>query len=158
MVGDASGKHMLQHAAAYEVNHLGKILLEDCEEALEFKYMPHAVFSEPEVASVGMSEQEAIKQGINYVTSTTSWQASAKAMSTKVKYSRTKFLIDPQNYKILGCHLIGPDSATMMHQVLSIMHINNDIRHLKEMLYIHPALSEALLPAAVQAVQEVEKK
>lgn len=157
VVGDASGEHMLQHAAAYEVNHLSRILFEECQSPLQFKYMPHAVFTDPEIASVGITERAARKNNVEFVVSTTSWQASAKALSLRIKYPRTKFLIDPQNYQILGCHMIGPDSATMMHQVLAIMHIDNDIRHLKEMLYIHPALSEALLPAAVQAVQEVEK-
>lgn len=157
VVGDASGKHMLQHAAAYEVNHLGKILLEECTEPLHFKYMPHAVFTEPEIASVGITEQKAKEQNIEYVTTTTNWIASAKAMSTRLDYPITKFIINPKNYEILGCHMIGPESSTMMHQVLAVMHINNDVRHLKEMLYIHPALSEALLPASVEAVREVEK-
>ncbi len=157
VVGDASGKHMLQHAAAYEVNHLGKILLEDCKEPLKFKYMPHSVFTEPEVTSVGITEQKAQEENIEYVTTTTNWLASAKAMSTRLKYPVTKFIINPKNYEILGCHMIGPESSTMMHQVLAIMHLDNDIRHLKEMLYIHPALSEALLPAAVQAVKEIER-
>ena len=156
IVGDASGKHMLQHAAAAEVNHLAKVLLSGKDEVYNFKYMPHAVFTEPEVASVGLTEQKAKEEGIAYVTSITPWLASAKAMSMRIKYPRTKFLINPNTYEILGCHLIGPESATMMHQVLSIMHIDNDIRHLKEMLYIHPALSEALLPAAVQAVSAVK--
>lgn len=157
VVGDASGKHMLQHAAAYEINHLGKILLEDCKEALHFKYMPHAVFTEPEIASVGITEQKAKDENIEYITSTTNWLASAKALSLRLDYPVTKFIINPKNYEILGCHMIGPESSTMMHQVLAVMHINNDIRHLKEMLYIHPALSEALLPAAVAAVKEVEE-
>ncbi|MDD3055246.1 MAG: dihydrolipoyl dehydrogenase [Aliarcobacter sp.] len=157
VVGDASGKHMLQHAAAYEVNHLGKILLEECTEPLHFKYMPHAVFTEPEIASVGITEQKAKEQNIEYVTTTTNWIASAKAMSMRLDYPITKFIINPKNYEILGCHMIGPESSTMMHQVLAVMHINNDVRHLKEMLYIHPALSEALLPASVEAVREVEK-
>lgn len=157
VVGDAAGEHMLQHAAAYEVNHLGKILLEDCKEPLNFKYMPHAVFSEPEIASVGITEQKAQEQDIEYITTTTNWLASAKAMSTRLKYPITKFIINPNTYEILGCHMIGPESSTMIHQVLSVMHINNDIRHLKEMLYIHPALSEALLPAAVEAVKEIER-
>ncbi len=52
--------------------------------------------------------------------------------------------------------MIGPESFTMMHQVLAVVHMDNDIRHLKDMLYIHPALSEALLPAAVMAVKKVE--
>lgn len=157
VTGDASGENMLQHAAAYEVNYLGKILYENEPSPLKFKYMPHAVFSDPEIASVGITEQKAQESGINYVTSTTNWLASAKAMSTRLDYPRTKFIINPNTYEILGCHLIGPESSTMMHQILSVMHIENDIRHLKDMLYIHPALSEAILPAAVQAVIELEK-
>jgi mycothione reductase len=157
VVGDAAGVYMLQHAAAYEVNHLSKILLEECKEPLNFKYMPHAVFTDPEIASVGLTEQEAKKLNIQYVATTTNWLASAKAMSTRLKYPVTKFIVNPKNYEILGCHMIGPESSTMMHQVLAVMHINNDIRHLKEMLYIHPAMSEAILPAAVESVKEIEK-
>jgi len=156
VVGDASGENMLQHAAAQEVNYLGKILLEGEKEPLKFKYMPHAVFTEPEIASVGITEQKAKEQNIEYVTSITPWLASAKAMSTRLKYPRTKFIIDPNTYEILGCHLIGPESSTMMHQILAVMHLDNDVRHLKEMLYIHPALSEAILPAAVGAVKAIE--
>jgi dihydrolipoamide dehydrogenase len=157
VVGDASGIYMLQHAAAYEVNYLGKILLENCKEPLVFKYMPHAVFSDPEIASVGLSEQKAKEKCIEYVATTTNWLASAKAMSLRINYPRTKLLINPKTYEILGAHLIGPESATMIHQILAIMHLDNDIRHLKDMLYIHPALSEALLPAAVAAVKKVEE-
>ncbi|AXH10039.1 hypothetical protein CP960_00425 [Malaciobacter halophilus] len=157
VVGDASGEHMLQHAAAYEMNHLSKFLFEDEKKALEFKYMPHAVFSYPEIASVGLTEKRAKELNINYVTSTTSWLASAKAQALKIKYPKTKFILNPETYEILGCHLIGYESATLIHQVLAIMHLQNDIRNLKEMLYIHPALSEALLPAAVEAVKVIQE-
>lgn len=157
VVGDASGKNMLQHAAAFEVNHLGKMLFKEESNAHAFKYMPHAVFTDPEIASVGFTQEQLDSEHRGYVSSITNWLASAKAMSTRLKYPRTKLLVDPNSYEILGCHLIGPDSATMMHQVLAIMHLDNDIRHLKEMLYIHPALSEALLPAAVAAIKKVEE-
>ncbi|RXK01109.1 hypothetical protein CRU98_01265 [Arcobacter sp. CECT 8986] len=157
VVGDASGENMLQHAAAYEVNHLSKILLEDKIKPLKFKYMPHAVFSHPEIASVGLTEQKAKELNLNYVVSITNWKASAKAQSLKLDYPRTKFILNPYTYEILGCHLIGFESATIIHQVLAIMHIDNDIRHLKDMLYIHPALSEVLLPAAVNAVKVIEE-
>ena len=158
VVGDASGENMLQHAAAAEVNHLQKVLLNDKKELHSFKYMPHAVFTDPEIASVGLTEEQAKKLGVEYVTSSSGWLASAKAQSLRIKYPRTKFLIDPNTYKILGCHMIGPESSSMMHQVLAIMHLDNDIRHLKEMLYIHPALNEALLPAAVKAVGKVKAR
>jgi dihydrolipoamide dehydrogenase len=158
VVGDASGENMLQHAAASEVNHLEKVLFKGSKEIHAFKYMPHAVFTDPEIASVGLTEQKAEELGIDYVTSSSGWLASAKAQSLRIKYPRTKFLIDPNTYEILGCHMVGPESSSMMHQVLAIMHLDNDIRHLKEMLYIHPALNEALLPAAVKAVGKVKAR
>ncbi len=157
VVGDATGENMLQHAAAYEINHLGKYLYEGEQSALKFKYMPHAVFCEPEVASVGITEQEAKKQNLSYVATTTHWLASAKAQSLRIKYPLTKLIVNPYTYEILGCHMIGYESSTMIHQVLAVMHLSNDIRHLKEMLYIHPALSEALLPASVECLKAVKK-
>ncbi|MCK9454994.1 NAD(P)/FAD-dependent oxidoreductase [Sulfurimonas sp.] len=157
VVGDAAGKYMLQHAASYEMNYLYKILFEDENRALEFKYMPHAVFTDPEIASVGVTEKEAKEKNLNFVVSKTDWLTSAKAQGTKLKYPFTKLIVDKKSYKILGCHMIGPQSSTMIHQVLTVMHIDNDIRHLKEMLYIHPALSESLLPAAINIVKKIER-
>jgi len=148
---------MLQHAAAYEINHLGKYLYEDEKKALVFKYMPHAVFCEPEIASVGISEQAAKKSKMEYISTTTNWLASAKAESLRIKYPITKLIVNPYTYEILGCHMIGPESSTMIHQVLTVMHLNNDIRHLKEMLYIHPAVNEALLFASVECIKAIEK-
>lgn len=157
VVGDAHGKYMLQHAAAYEVNYLGKILYENETTPLKFKYMPHAVFSNPEVASVGLTEQDAREKNIEYVVHEADWSASAKALSLREKYFKTKILVDPNNYQILGFHLIGFESSAMLHQVLAIMHVQNDIRHLKDMLYVHPALNEAFLPASVDIVAKVKE-
>jgi dihydrolipoamide dehydrogenase len=157
VVGDAAGEYMFQHAASFEVNHLFKFLYEDENEPLRFKYMPHAVFSDPEIASVGMSEQEARDKDLDFIVSKTDWLASVKAKSTKLTYPFTKFIVDKNTYEILGCHMIGPQSSTMIHQVLSVMHIDNDIRHLKDMLYIHPALSESLLPAAIDAIKKMRQ-
>lgn len=157
VIGDASGKNMLQHTAAYEANHLAKVLLENENIPLEFKYIPHAIFSYPEIASVGLSAKKAEELGIKYISYTHNWLASAKAMSLKESFSRTKLLVDPHTYEILGAHLIGYESATMIHQILAVMNIDNDIRHLKEMLYIHPALNEALLSASVGIIKKIRE-
>lgn len=158
VIGDAHGKYMLQHAAAYEVNYLEKILYENEKQALNFKYMPHAVFTSPEIASVGITQEEADNLGIEYITTLTDWSASAKALALRVNYQpMTKLIVNPDTYEILGCHLVGFESSSILHQVLAIMHINNDIRHLKNMLYIHPALNEALLPAAVNTVEKIKE-
>ena len=65
--------------------------------------------------------------------------------------------VDPETHEILGCHLIGPEASTMLHQVLAVMRLDNDVRHLKDMVTIHPALPEALLAAGVEAVKKIRR-
>lgn len=157
-VGDVSGRYQLQHAAAYEVNYLRQRLLKGHSEPIDYEFsMPHAVFSDPEIAGVGMTERELKASGVDYVSVTEDWLASARAMSTRLTYPRTKLLVDPHSFKILGCHLIGPEASTMLHTVMMLMHLDNDVRHLKDMVHIHPALPEALLAVAVKAISKVRE-
>ena len=156
-VGDVSGRHQLQHAAAYEVNYLRGHLLKGDTKPIDYGFnMPHAVFSDPEVAGVGLTERELKASGKDYVAVTEDWLASARAMSTRLTYPRTKLIVDPATYQILGCHLIGPESSTMLHTVMMLMHLDNDVRHLKNMVHVHPALPEALLAAAVRVIGEIK--
>ncbi len=76
------------------------------------------------------------------------WKSSARAMASRLDYQRTKLLVDPETHNILGCHLIGPEASTMIHEVLAVIRLDNDVRHLKDLIHIHPALPEALLAAA----------
>jgi len=152
VIGDASGEYMLQHSASHEVNKLGNYLYGEAENIPVFKYMTHAVFTDPEVASVGITEEQAKAQNIKYVAAMAPWTGSAKAMSTLLDYPRTKFLVNPKNYEILGCHMIGPESSTLIHQVLTVIHIDNDIRYLRDMMYIHPALNESFLASVREVI------
>jgi len=156
VVGDAAGQHQLQHAAAYDVHYLRQKLLKNNPDPISYGQMPHAVFSEPEIASVGLTEEQAKAQGLPYVTVTEDWLASARAMSTRLTYPRTKMIVHSKSYEILGCHLIGPESSTMLHQVMMLMHLKNDIRELPKMIHIHPALPEALLSASISAIKKIK--
>ncbi len=155
--GDANGRYMLQHAASYEVLYLRKKLLKGLAGPIDERQIAHAMFTHPEVASVGHTEESLVEAGIPYVSVLEDWLASARAMSTRVDYPRTKLLVSPEDYSILGCHLIGPEASTAIHQVLMLMHLKNDVRELLEMIYIHPALNELFMPAAVQAISMVRK-
>lgn len=84
------------------------------------------------------------------------WLASARAMSTRLDYPRTKLLVSPEDYSILGCHLIGPEASTLMHQIIMLMHLKNDVRELLNLVYIHPALNELFLTATVSAIGKVK--
>jgi len=86
------------------------------------------------------------------------WLASARAQALRSDYPRVKLLVSPDDYSILGCHLIGPESSTLIHQVIAVMRLKNDVRELVEMVYVHPALNECLLAAAVKAVGKVKAR
>lgn len=79
-------------------------------------------------------------------------------MSMRLEYPRIKLLVSPEDYRILGCHLVGPESATILHEVLPVLRLKNDVRKLAEMMHVHPALPEVILSAAVKAVSEVREK
>lgn len=155
--GDVNGRYMLQHAASYEVHYLRQKLLKGAEGPIEEGHIAHAVFSHPEVASVGFTEEELVEKGTPYVAVTEDWLASARAMALRIEYPRVKLLVSPEDYSILGCHLVGPESATLLHQVLVMMRLKNDVRELADLVYIHPALNELFLAAAVKAIGEVRR-
>jgi mycothione reductase len=123
---------------------------------IDDRLIAHAVFSHPEVASVGFTEEQLKAAGTPYVSVFEDWLASARAMAMRIDYPRIKLLVSPEDYSILGCHLIGPESCTLMHQVLAVIHLKNDVRELADMIYIHPGLNECILAASVAAVSKVK--
>lgn len=153
--GDVNGRFMLQHAASFEVFYLRQKLLKGVTGPIDERLIAHAVFTHPEVASIGLTQDELEKRGTPYVAVLEDWLASARAMAMRIEYPRVKLLVSPEDYSILGCHLVGPESATLLHQVMAIMRLKNDVRELANMIYIHPALNECLLAAGVQAVTAV---
>jgi len=155
--GDVNGRYMLQHAAAFEVHYLRQKFLKGLNDPIDERLIAHAVFSHPEVASVGLTEEQIKSAGTPYVAVFEDWLASARAEAMRIDYPRIKLLISPADHSILGCHLVGPESSTMLHQVMMLMRLKNDVRELANMIYIHPALNECLLAAAVKAVGEVRK-
>jgi mycothione reductase len=154
--GDVNGRYMLQHAASFEVQYLGQRLLKGETDLIDERPVGHAVFSYPEVASVGLTEEQLKKEGTPFVAIFTDWLTCGRAVAMRIDYPRTKLLVSPTDYSILGCHLVGPESAILLHQVLTVMRLKNDVRELANMIFIHPALNECLLAAAVMAEGEVQ--
>jgi len=154
--GDVNGRYMLQHAASFEVQYLRNKFLKGKSGPIDDRHIAHAIFSHPEVASVGFTEEALQASSTPYVAVHEDWLASARAMSTRLHYPRTKLLVSPDDYSILGCHLIGPEASTLMHQIIMLMHLKNDVRVLLDLVYIHPALNELFLTAAVSAISKVK--
>lgn len=145
-IGDVNGSQMLAHAAEMQavraVNHiLGKI------DGIRFEIMPAAIFTEPEAACVGPTEDQLKEQGIPYVCKKSFWRANGKALAMNETEGMLKLFVRPDG-QIIGCHAYGAHSSDMIQEVSVLMCKGTTIDELADMVHIHPTLSEILKNAA----------
>ena len=145
-IGDVNGKQMLAHAAEMQairaVNHiLGKT------DGIDFNIMPAAIFTSPEAACVGPTEDQLKEQGIAYECRKSFWRANGKALAMGETEGLLKLFVD-SNGLILGCHAYGVHSADIVQEISVLMCKHTTISELADMVHIHPTLSEILKNAA----------
>jgi dihydrolipoamide dehydrogenase len=147
-IGDVNGRQMLAHAAemqaVHAVNHiLGK------SDGIDFNIMPAAIFTSPEAACVGPTEDQLKEQGIAYECKKSFWRANGKALAMGETEGLLKLFVSPEGL-ILGCHAYGAHSADIIQEVSVLMCKHVTIHELADMVHIHPTLGEILLSASMQ--------
>ncbi len=145
-IGDVNGRQMLAHAAEMQalrvINHIvGK------KDGIRFDIMPAAIFTEPEAACVGLSEDLLKEQGIDYVCKKSFWRANGKALAMNETEGLLKLFADAGG-RILGCHAFGDHAADIIQEVSVLMCRDTTLAQLRDMVHIHPTLSEVLKTAA----------
>ncbi|MDX2642497.1 mycothione reductase [Streptomyces sp. PA03-1a] len=145
-LGDAVNHFQLKHMANAEsrvVRH--NLLHPDDLHTLSNKLAPHAVFTSPQIASVGLTEQEARRHGVAYLVSVRDYADTAYGWALEDTTSFVKVLADPHDRTILGAHIIGPQAATLIQPLIQAMALGQTADQVgREVLYIHPALTEAV--------------
>lgn len=141
-IGDVNARQMLAHAAEMQavraVNHiLGKA------DGIRFDIMPAAIFTEPEAACVGPTEDQLKAVGSNYVCKKTFWRANGKALAMGETEGMLKLFASPEG-TILGCHAYGAHAADIVQEVSVLMCKQTTLQELADMVHIHPTLSEIL--------------
>ncbi len=153
-IGDVNGRQMLAHAAEMQAvravnNILGRT------DGIRFDIMPSAIFTEPEAACVGPSE-DALKSATTpeasasgYTCHKAFWRANGKALAMNETEGMLKLFAAADDGRILGCHAFGAHAADMVQEVSALMCRNTTIDQLRDMVHIHPTLGE-ILRAAVE--------
>jgi dihydrolipoamide dehydrogenase len=150
-LGDIVGRYLLKHSANLEAAYASNNLLEpEHQAAVDYHAMPHAVFASPQVASVGMTQQEAEGRGAAYVTSTYNYSDTAYGASIEDKDGFVKVLADPESGEILGCHIIGTYAATLIQEAANVMRVRGGMDAITQSIYVHPALPEVMQRAVGQ--------
>ena len=149
-LGDIIGKYFFTHSAAFEAIYLGDCWLDGETAPIDYGPVPHAVFSYPEIAGVGKTEEELKDDGTEYLVGSVPYTSAAKGRAIKERNGLCKFLVAPDG-AILGCHIVGHHASVLLHEVIPVMKWRNKIDSLTKMIHIHPALSEVVRNAARKA-------
>jgi mycothione reductase len=156
-LGDAIGKHMFRHTANYESEVVSHNLLraerKDDREAADFHAVPHAVFTHPQVAGVGMTEADALAAGLKILVGRARYQDVAKGVAMAEEHGFVKVVLEEDTGRILGASVVGPMAAELVQQVVYLMNTEyQDLMPVIRSQVIHPTINEVL----VRAFSELE--
>jgi len=142
--GDIAGIYLFKHSANLEAEYCYHNAFNKNKLKVDYTAMPHAIFSSPQIAGVGPTEQELIQKKVNYAKGTYKYINSGMGIALNDKEGLVKILVDKKTKKILGCHILGTHASTLIHEVLVAMKAKQKVNILDDTVHIHPALSEVV--------------
>ena len=139
-VGDITGGHMLAHAATMQgVKALDHIM--GIEDGIDLSVMPAAVFTMPEAASVGMTEEDCKAAGIVCSCRKSFFRSNGKALCLGEADGMCKIITDSDG-RLLGCHMFGPHASDLIHEATAFITMKARLQDMRSMVHVHPSLSE----------------
>ncbi|MBR0321700.1 MAG: dihydrolipoyl dehydrogenase [Bacteroidales bacterium] len=148
-VGDINGKMMLAHAAIFQ----GLVALDHMMEVdndIDLSVMPAAVFTSPEAASVGKTEDECKEAGLKVKCLKSFFRANGKAVTMGETEGFCKVIVEEETGLLLGCHLFGPHSSDIVQEVCALISRKSTLKQLQDIIHTHPTLTEVIQSAAHQ--------
>lgn len=150
-IGDVNGQTLLAHAATMQgIKVINNIL--NRKDVIRLAIMPAAVFTTPEVASVGMTENQCKEQGLEYICKKGLYRSNGKALAMNDTDGILKLVTTPLTTdgggKILGCHIMGAHAADIVQEIAVLMNFDATVRQLRDIVHIHPTLGEILQTTA----------
>ena len=152
-IGDLTGGKLLAHKAYHD----GRVAAEAAaglNSQLDYKALPSAIFTEPELASVGLSQTEAEARGLAIKIGEFPLQANGRALTMDSPDGLVRIIASQTDDEILGAHLLAPHASEMLPLLTMAVSHRLKIKDLDSIIYIHPTLSEAIPEAALKANKE----
>jgi dihydrolipoamide dehydrogenase len=143
--GDALGKQMFKHVANYEAGIVWHNSIHDHKVPMDFSVSPHAVFTHPQVASVGLKEAEAKQQQGKIVVGTAFYKDTAMGAAMGFPEGFVKVIVNAESGKILGGHIIGPEASILIQEIVNAMvSETGSFAPIAQAMHIHPAMTEVV--------------
>ncbi len=157
-LGDVVGKYMFRHSVNFEGEYLfGQRFGGQSKSPIAYPPMPHAVFSTPQIAGVGITEDElqlmGKTEGDDYVVAMHEYASSAMGMAMLPEVGMVKLIFDVQSKQLIGAHILGEKASDLIHMLILAISMQATVDDLHKMIYIHPALAEVIRNAVRKAQQ-----
>ncbi|ADB18549.1 dihydrolipoamide dehydrogenase [Pirellula staleyi DSM 6068] len=145
-IGDIAGEPMLAHKASHEAKVAVEVILGK-NVVFDKQAIPAVVFTDPEIAWAGLTEDQAKREGRKVEIAIYPWAASGRAQAIGRLEGLTKWLIDPETERVLGCGIVGPGAGEMISEAALAIEMGCVVRDLTETIHPHPTLSETMMNA-----------
>ena len=148
--GDLASRHPLKHIANAEARAIARHLVGGDKLPVDYDGVPNAVFSAPQVAAVGLTERDAVRQGRPYMTARRQYADTAYGWAMDDSDSFVKLIADPGSRLLLGAHIMGPHASLLIQPLVQGMKYGQTVDDMAGTIYIHPALTEVVEQALLE--------
>jgi len=149
-IGDVAGLPLLAHKASKEALVAAEVIA-GMSSRLDYEAMPAAIFTDPEIATVGLTEEEALQGGYDIAVGRFPFAASGRALSTGSTDGFVKLVSDRESGLILGVHIVGADASNLISEAALGIEMGASVEDLALTVHPHPTLPESLMEAAEAA-------
>jgi len=146
-IGDVAGEPMLAHKASHEGRVAVEVVLGK-PVTFDKAAIPAVVFTDPEIAWAGLTQDQAAKEGRQVEVAVYPWAASGRAQALGRTEGLTKWLIDPVTERVLGCGIVGPGAGELISEAVLAIEMGCEARDISETVHPHPTLGETLMNAS----------
>ncbi len=156
-VGDVNGLYEVVHIAIQQGKVAGWNASHPDQTAREVdeRLTTNVVFTDPRVASVGLTEKDCLKKKIEYLAASYPFDDHGKSLCLGETHGHVKLLCDPNSGEILGGHITGPEAGELIHQLIAVMYYNGTVMDLLRMPHYHPTLSEIITYPAEELAEKI---
>jgi dihydrolipoamide dehydrogenase len=145
-IGDVAGDPMLAHKASHEAKVAIEVILGK-PAVFDKVAIPAVVFTDPEIAWAGLTDDQARREGRKVDIEVYPWAASGRAQAIGRTDGFTKWLVDPETHRVLGCGIVGSGAGELIAEAVLAIEMGCEVRDLTESIHPHPTLSETLMNA-----------
>ena len=151
-VGDCAGKQLLAHKAMHEGVVCVEAMTGHAHGTVDYGNVPNCTYCNPEVASVGLTEEQAREQGYEIDIGKFPWVANGRALASGHSEGFVKVIRGSQYSEILGAHIVGPHATELIAEFVVGRHLESTVEEMDRAMHPHPTLSEAIAEGALSAL------